>query len=283
LFLGSEGTLGIVTGATLRMTPLPDVRAWAVFTFARFADGLDALRLIHRTDARPALVRLLDAPAAAAAAGEMLRAGRDDAGAAAASVLLLLAFEGDELVQTGQYQMAHAVCQKVGGTEQAPEIGEKWFEEQRQQPAGSVALAANARPGGLADIFAVSAPWSRITAVHAAMRSAVSPLVTQLHGQIGHAYATGAALELLFEAQAEPAAPEAARELYARIVASGLEACRGAGGAAIHHYGVGIARREQMAAELGENGLLLLRRLKTALDPQNVLNPGKLNIGREQP
>lgn len=261
LFHGAEGTLGIVTGATLRMFPLPDVRAWAVFTFPTLSDGLDALRLLHRTDARPAVVRLFDP----ASAPPRLEAGP--------GALLLLAFEGDELTQTGQYQMAHGVCQKIGGTERPGEIGENWFDNDRLRTDWT---AANGRAGGVADVLAVSASWSVIAGVSQAMRAAVSPLATLLHGQIGHADAHGAAFDLFFEAQAEPATPREAAALHQRIVRAGLQACQAAGGNVAHHYGVGIAKREFLAGALGDNGLTLLRRLKTALDPHNVLNPGKL-------
>lgn len=265
LFVGSEGMLGIVTEATLRMRPLPEVRAWAVFTFADFAGGIEAVRLLYRTDARPAAVRLFDPDAAE----ERLARAHLSTGQA----LLLLAFEGDELVQTGPYQMAHAVCQKVGGTERDPEIGEAWFEERFQ----TAWLAPNARPGGLADTLAVSAPWSKIGGVSAALRAAAAPLVTQLHAQIGQAYPTGAALEVTFQAQAEPATPEAASELYERITGGAREACLAAGGAFPHHYGVGVAGRQWRERTLGAAGLSTLRRIKAALDPANILNPGKLD------
>ncbi len=264
LIHGSEGTLGIVTEATLHMRPLPEARAWGVFTFPDFVTGLDALRLIHRTDARPAAVRLFDP----AGAEEHLGQG----GLPTQSALLLFAFEGDELSQTGPYQVAHAVCQKVGGSEQSPDIGEAWWEERFETGW----MAPNGRPGGIADVFAVSAPWSRLGGVYAAMGTALAPLVTQRHAHIGHAYASGAALNIIFEAQAEPGTPEAALELYGRITHAAVDACQDAGGLIAHHYGIGSAYRDAMAREWGEAGLATLRQIKAALDPNNILNPGKL-------
>lgn len=267
LLCGSEGTLGIVTEATLRIFPQPEVRAWAAFTFATFAAGLDALRLIYRTDARPACVRLLDGEAAR---DRLVRSGVVNA--AGNPALLLLAFEGDELAQTGPYQLAHAVCQKADGTEQSPDLGETWWDERHQ----SGWLAPNARPGGLADVFALSAIWKNARDVESAVRAAVSPLVSRLFVHAGHAYPTGVALDFSFEAQADPGTPEAAAALYTRIRDAAAQACHDAGGAFAHHYGVGIARPSALLNELGPAGLSALRAIKAALDPNNILNPGKL-------
>lgn len=264
LFVGSEGTLGIVTEATLKISVLPEARAWAAFTFSTFALGLDALRLIHRTDARPACVRLFDPDGAA----DLLARHN----LALGSALLLFAFEGNELSQTGPYQLAHAVCQKTGGTEQPPDVGETFWDERFQTGW----LAPNARAGGLADVFALSATWKQARAVHDAVRAALSPLVTQLHVHSGHADANGAALDFVFQARAEPATPDAATDLYERIRNAAADACRAAGGAFVHHYGVGVARPGALEDQNGDAGRLVLARIKTALDPNNVLNPGKL-------
>jgi len=264
LFVGSEGTLGIVTEATLKIHPLPEARAWAAFSFSTFALGLDALRLIHRTDARPACVRLFDGDAA----GDLLARHAISPGPA----LLLFAFEGDELSQTGPYQLAHAVCQKTGGTEQPPDLGETFWDERHQTGW----LAPNARGGGLADVFATSAPWKQARAVHEAIHTVLSPMVTQLHVHAGHADPHGTALDFVFQAQAEPATPDAATDLYQRIRDAAARACRASGGAFVHHYGVGVARPGAVEDQNGAAGRLALARIKAALDPAGILNPGKL-------
>lgn len=260
LFIGSEGTLGIITEVSLRIRAVPEVRAWTTFTFPTFGDAVDALRLIYRSDSRPAAIRLLDTEAAGALLSQ--------AAIPVSSPLLLMAFEGDELAQTGPYQIAYAVCQQIGGTAHPAEIGEKWFDDERGRTDW---LAPNARPGGLADVFAVSAPWSAVKAVYDAARVAVSPLVTHLDIQISHAYPTGAAITIGFQAQAEPATPEAAVKLYERIAAAGYSAIREAGGSLAHHYGVGSTRRAFFPQERGDGATAALRALKDAFDPNGIL------------
>jgi len=153
---------------------------------------------------------------------------------------------------------------------QPPDIGETWFEETRQQTGW---LASNARPGGLADAFALAAPWSALKAVETAVRQAISPLVTALESHIAHPETFGAALDIVFQAQAEPGTPEAAVALYERIAEAGLTAAIDAGGSVAHHYGVGRTRRSYFARERGPEAMLALQAIKNALDPNGVLRP----------
>jgi alkyldihydroxyacetonephosphate synthase len=254
LLIGSEGQFGLITGATLRMCSVPEARAYAVFTFPTLTEAMDAARLIYRSDSRPAAVRVFDGDAAAPFLPNV-------------SALLIAAFEGEELTQTGPYQLAHAVCQTVGGTAQPPEIGDAWFDARTTTDW----LTANARPGGLADRFAVSSPWSAVKTVEAAMRQAIVPLVTHLNVQIAHCTPHGAAIEVGWQAQAEPATPTEALALYERIVNAGLTACLDAGGTVAHHFGIGRTRQRYFARERGPAAMAALQAIKAALDPNHIL------------
>jgi alkyldihydroxyacetonephosphate synthase len=264
LLIGAEGQLGIVTQATLRLRPTPDARAWAVFTFKSFDDGIDALRLVHRSDAAPSGVALLDFAAVS------------DWGFAAAlslpprGALLMLCFEGDELVQTGHYQIAYAICEQVGGVRQDAEWGDRYTEDRRAKPGTD--WAANGRPGSVADVFSVSAPYSLLKHVHATMRAALSPLATQLTTRIGWANAEGAALDIAFQAQTTDD-PASGIALYTRILDTGFDACREAGGAIAHHGGIGTTRRDYFTRERGPEAVAAWTAIRTALDPNGILGP----------
>ena len=262
LFIGGEGAFGIVTQATLQMRPIADVRAWAAFSFASFDDGMDALRLIYRSDSRPALARLF---------GKTESQRRLDG---SAGFLLLLMFEGDELVQTGPYQVAYGVCQAVGGKPQAQaaDLGDNWWSDNLK--TGTSWLAANGRPTGLADGFAFSAPWSNLKSVRRAVEAALTPLVGPLDTHIAYAYPAGAALDVKWQTDApsETDAPE----LLARITNAGLTAAQNAGASVAHHYGVGSARRDAFARERGASGMAALRAIQAALDPNGVFRPAAL-------
>jgi alkyldihydroxyacetonephosphate synthase len=229
LFIGSEGALGIVTQATLRMRPLPEVRAFAVFSFSDFDTAVDAARLIYRSDARPAALRILDRTSA-----ENLLSTQ---------ALLIMAFEGDELVQTGNYQLAHAVCQQVGGTPEATEIGDTWFENRQN----ITWISRNIQPTILIDVIAVSGVWSKIKLIEKAAREAISSLTTKLSLELCHPTANGAALEIRFEVAVPSPNPETVNSLHQQVLYTLLMASKREGAVLAHHYGIGNSIIRDMA------------------------------------
>jgi FAD/FMN-containing dehydrogenase len=161
---------GIITEATLRMHPQPEARAWAVFDFERFDDACAALRLIHRCDSRPALARTL------------------------APQRVILAFEGDELVQTGHFQLAYAVCQQLGGVPADPDEGEAWLESRQKNDFWS----ANAQDGVFADFLRFPAPWSKLAECYAGFQQQLDGRVADYRLEIAHPTPHGATIEISF-------------------------------------------------------------------------------------
>jgi FAD/FMN-containing dehydrogenase len=174
----SQNTVGgIIVEATLKMHPQPEARAWAVFDFGDFDDACDALRLIHRSDARPSLARTL-APLLSGAGGARV----------------VLAFEGDEVVQTGHFQMAYAVCQQLGGTPASPDDGERWLEDRQRSDFWS----ANAQSDTFADFMRQKAPWSSVSETCQRLRNVLEGRVASLDIEVAHPTPHGATLELAF-------------------------------------------------------------------------------------
>ncbi len=249
LLIGTEGAFGTITAATLAIRPMPEVRAWCGFTFARFADAADALRLIYRSDARPACVRLFDADAARERwAGEI----------SPGSSLLLLGVEGSEVVQTGQYQTVFAVCKQVGGSEAAID-GDAWYESDRFR---TDAFAPNGRSGSLADVLSVFAPWSSLVAAYSALTEGLRPDVATLSAQIGYATPHGVAIDFRFVA--ETASPHDAIARYERILQNAQIIGLTHGVQVAHHYSIGVARATWANAERGSAPTQWLSRLIAA-------------------
>jgi len=177
---------GMITEATLAIHPQPEARAWAVFTFEQLSEALTALRLIYRCDARPALARTHPCPSLAA------REGRREE--RAAGWVLLLAFEGDELVQTGHFQLAYAVCQQLGGVPGDPDTGEAWLESQQRSDLWS----ANAHPETFADLVRVPVRWSALEETCHELTGALEGRVAHLSVEVAHPTPHGATIELAF-------------------------------------------------------------------------------------
>jgi FAD/FMN-containing dehydrogenase len=97
-------------------------------------------------------------------------------------------------------------------------------------------------------------------------------MVTHLALEIAHATPDGAALEWTWEAQAEPPTPEESLALYERIADAAFAACHAEGGIIAHHFGIGAARRKAFAHERGPAAMSALNAIKTALDPNRILN-----------
>jgi alkyldihydroxyacetonephosphate synthase len=263
LFVGAEGTLGIVTQVTLRLHRLPGTTRLQSFSFRTLAAGLAAMRTLAQSGLRPAIVRLYDPPEASHLLGEE----RED-------VLLLLSCEGCASVADAELGEAERLCRGHEGAALGPAPVERWLSRRYDFRAVESVLAA---PGGVAETIEVTTSWTNAEAVHAAMTAALHPVADIVWGHFSHVYPQGTSLYVIALAQREDDA--AALAALDAIWQRALAASTGAGGSIAHHHGVGLARLPWLQDELGTaHGVL--RRVKHALDPTGLLAPGKLNLER---
>ena len=138
------------------------------------------------------------------------------------------------------------------------------------------ALEALIARGFVVDTMEVSAPWSRLEPVYehttAAMQSVEHTIVASAHQS--HSYPDGACLYFTFAGQ-PPA--DARDEFYAAVWNAGTSAALAAGAALSHHHGVGLNRARFVRDALGES-FAVLAAVKRSLDPNGILNPGKLGL-----
>lgn len=268
LMIGSEGALGIVTEATLRVAPLPAQRADACVRYAHMAGGVAACRRLAQGELRPTLVRLYDADDAAL----FLRswAGPE---AGASGPLLLLSFEGD-----GARRRAEQAVELCGG-EPAPEaLVAHWWEHRndavddyRRVMAGEGPLGAH----GIVDTIEVAGTWSVLRDLYHAIKDALTPRTLLCGCHLSHVYPDGACLYFTLAGAAEDDA--AAAELDAQWWEAALRACLDAGGTISHHHGIGRLKAPWLDEELG-GWFEVLRAVKAAIDPNNIMNPGVLGL-----
>jgi alkyldihydroxyacetonephosphate synthase len=289
LLLGSEGTLCAFTGARLRVHRAPEHRAFHGYRFKRVREGVAAIRSLFHAGLRPAVVRLYD-PFDTALVGRakphdppeppslrsrwkadvlpgflrelsaqtLSRPGvLNRATALLRQCLLVTVFEGESRRTQSEDARARALCADAGGVDLGEEPGRHWFAERY---AVSYKMSKVFDSGAFADTMEVAATWDRVMDVYEKVRAAAAPL----------------AFVLCHFSHAGSGPDEAAQQArYDALWRAALDAARAAGATVTHHHGVGVLKGEALREELGE-GASLLTALKGALDPDGIMNPGKL-------
>ncbi|MBM3828255.1 MAG: FAD-binding oxidoreductase [Actinobacteria bacterium] len=262
IFVGSEGTLGIVTRVWLRCRPRATSERRAAFGFVTFADGLDACRRILRRGGTPAVLRLYDAA----------ESKRGQSGDGAVCVLLVLD-EGDRASVDASMSIVDEECLATPGC--APgdvDLVERWMHHRNDTSA----LQALTRKGFVVDTMEIAAPWGRLSEIFEACRAAMLavPHARTATCHLSHSYIDGACLYFTFAAN--PPADEV-ESTYIALWDAGTRAVLAHGGNLSHHHGVGLNRARFMEEALG-SGFTVLRALKNSLDPRGILNPGKMGL-----
>ena len=262
LFLGSEGTLGIVTEVVLRLHPLPEERALAAFAFPTMAAALDTVRRVLRVGWRPAVLRAYDATETAR---------QFSAWAPPDTCLLLAVSEGPSTLV--QVEMAACAREAVagGGKAVGSEPVTHWLEARNTVPSWDFFLDREM----VVDTIEVAATWGRIEKIYDAVVAALSssPGVIMASGHSSHGYVQGTNIYFTFVVKPEDFAR--AEEAYLEAWGRAMRATLAAGGTISHHHGIGRLRARWLAEELG-SAYPLVRDLKRALDPSGIMNPGAL-------
>jgi alkyldihydroxyacetonephosphate synthase len=263
LFLGSEGILGIVTEVGFSLRRQPEARRGQAFHFADFAAGLEPIRSLVQAGWRPPVVRLYDA-------AESARHFADACPPERAALILL--HEGPQALVDAESRAVSELCRAQGGRDLDAALVDHWLETRNRVPGFGGFL----EKGIVLDTIEVACTWDRVAELYArttaALREVPGILLASAHSS--HSYRSGTNLYVTFVARPEQRArmPAVYRECWRRTMETALEL--GAGIA--HHHGVGRVRRDYLPGEVGEAGIALLRAVKRALDPENLLNPGAL-------
>ncbi|MGI9030170.1 MAG: FAD-binding oxidoreductase, partial [Ilumatobacteraceae bacterium] len=261
LFVGAEGTLGIVTRVWLRAHPVPPHTARAAYWFASFGAGVEVCRRVLRRGATPAVLRLYD-PA------ESQRGHVGDGRRA----LLLVLDECDEALVQATLDIVAAECLADGAEAGADALVDAWLAHRTDTSA----LQALTRKGFVVDTMEIAAPWSRLVELFEAAPAALLavPHARAATCHLSHSYPDGACLYFPFAATPPPEEVEAT---YVALWDAGQRTVLEHGGNLSHHHGVGLNRARFLPEALGP-AFGVLAAVKAALDPSGILNPGKLGL-----
>ncbi|WP_454766001.1 FAD-binding oxidoreductase [Cupriavidus campinensis] len=262
LFIGSEGTLGVIVRVRLKLHRLPDYGRAIAYGFKSFAIGLEACREIMQRGANPAALRLYDALESG------VQFGLPD------SNVLLVADEGPRDMVDAVMAISERVCAALGDKLDDQAIFERWLDT--RYLTGKSAEGFKRSPGFVADTLEMSGPWSDLAAIYDDVVAAVNAVPGTLAGSAhqSHAYVDGACL--YFSLRGEVAVAD--RQTWYRAAWDAANAVLIQYNAALsHHHGIGLLRAPYMAPAL-DTAFPVLVAVKQALDPQNILNPGKLGL-----
>jgi alkyldihydroxyacetonephosphate synthase len=288
VIVGSEGVLGVICEATLRVRPVPGTRHYEAWSFRSFAEGCEALRVMEQAGASPDVARLSDEDetrltlALASSGSTLERAGRaylrmrgHEGGC-----LAIAGFEGDEEEVERRRLRTGALLRAGGGLRLGRRPGEVWV---RARYAGPYLRDELLGRGVLVETLETATSWGKLAALYGAvagaLRSALAGRGTEplVLCHVSHLYPSGASLYFTFLARQEgDGEPGLALDQWRAAKTAASDAIVAGGGTITHHHAVGRDHAPWMRAEVGELGLELIRAAKERLDPAGIMNPGKL-------
>ncbi len=280
LVLGSEGILGIVTEAWMRIQARPRFRASAGLFFPTWEAGFEAARRVVQAKLWPANCRLLDPGEAGAAAG-----------VEGSHALLIIAFESAEVPQDAFIREAVKIARESGGEIDASGIKVSDGSDEEVGRQGAVGAWRNsfirapyqrnltAGMGAVGDTFETSITWDRWPEFDRTVRAAVTDALQRVCGggtltcRFTHVYPDGPAPYYSFQGMGKPGAE---LEMWAELKQAASDAVIAGGGTITHHHAVGRDHMPWYRQQQPPLFAAALRAAKAAVDPNGVLNPGIL-------
>ena len=265
IFTGAEGTMGVVTQVTLKIYAFNENRILEAICFDSVFAGIETMRKIMQVGLRPFLIRFYDEDESRHATKNETFSG----------CVMFLGFEGVGLVTSAEYETAMAFCKDAGGLLLGPELVQDWMLRRFDYSAVENIVS---KPAGVAETLEVAHFWTEIYSTYHELKKTLAEYVDEVLGHFSHAYPQGTSLYMiLLSLKDREKGPAEAEETLRKIWTTVYDITSRTGAMAAHHHGVGIARLPIIGKELG-TGMIILQQIKKALDPSNVLCPGKLGL-----
>ena len=310
IVLGSEGTLGVITEARLRIHRAPQELLLRGFRFATLRDALDGARVAMTSGVQPSVLRIYDPLDTRIALGEegskpseepgladeIVRDLRrlllgDDPLAAAVRLalvkpkalgaarkfagkqcLVVVGFDGSEDDVEERMTWLRNIWSEQGATDLGTQPGETWL---RKRHSVSFKAPRMFRAGLFADTMELACGWSQMELLYDQMMEILSSFGVPM-AHFSHAYPEGVSVYVSFVGPGKDL--EHGRTIYREMWGSALAKAQELGATCTHHHGVGVLKRAEATLEAGP-ALRGWSVVKDWLDPANILNPGVLFEG----
>jgi alkyldihydroxyacetonephosphate synthase len=282
--IGSEGTLGVISELALRVRPAPVARIYEGIFFEDFSAGVKALQTLSSEHMLPDVTRLSDEEetrmslALAGEGGLKGKLGRRYLGLRGygQGCLAIFGFEGNEEEVAFRRARALELAHGCGGLRLGRSPGQAWLHGRFSGPYLRDDLLTL---GVMVETLETATQWSGLRGLRERVRDAIAgalaaggtPGLVMCH--VSHVYETGASLYFTFLA---PQSQDDPLGQWRAVKQAAGDAIIEGGGTITHHHAVGRDHSPWMEREIGQEGLQILRALKSELDPAGIMNPGKL-------
>ncbi len=259
IFLGSEGTMGVITKVTFSLRRQAPKQAYSAFYTRTMAGGIEAQRQMIQAGYTPPVMRQYDNAEVRRNFAETVR---DEDG------LLIMVHEGPTAMVATE-KAAIAEIAKKAGLDEAPEAAvTKWLSNRNHVPSWESLFEQNV----VAETIEVAASWTKIVDVYDQVVASLNevPGIVNASAHSSHVYRSGINLYFTFAVYLED--KEALEAAYFDCADRVLKATAVNGGTISHHHGIGRARRDYLVNDLGEGGVALLQMIKRAIDPHHIMN-----------
>jgi alkyldihydroxyacetonephosphate synthase len=271
LFLGSEGTLGVITNVTLKMYYQSEERRFNAFLFKTLPDAIDAGREIMIRRLGPSVIRVYDEVDTREMVKKVLGFEREGS-------FMVIGFDGFREMVDFQESRCIDVIHRKGGEDVGREPGENWWKNRFKFYYPPYNLEAVPVIHG---VFDTCATFENILKIFYEQKKAIEEGFRQWEvtymGHFSHWYDYGTILYPTFIVRKPPSDIDELLHLNHRIWSTGVEIAIRNGGTVNEHHGVGLRLGRFMKENYGP-GFVTLQRIKKALDPNNILNPGKMGF-----
>ncbi len=270
LFLGSEGVFGTITKATMQVDYLPETRLFRALLFDDLTAAIEAGRrlMVRRLD--PTVIRLYDPGSTASRVKDIL-------GYKLEGAYMVVGFDGDKDIAALQEKKAMDIFKELGAKDLGREPGEKWWDHRYDfyYPPTNLKLPWMY---GTADTVM---RYKDVEKVYYAQKKAVEQTYgdwnVKFIGHFSHWFHWGAAMYTRFIIENPPEDARDALRLHNRVWNTAITASLDNGGTINEHHGIGLKLGRYMRRQYGE-AFDLLENIKGAIDPNGIMNPGKVGF-----
>src|SRR6266566_6998636 len=270
LLIGSEGTLAVVTEATLACRARPTAWEWLAFGFEDFTTMAAALRDVKRAETGAAVLRGYDETDAQLGFGVLKHPG---------GCVGMAGFPaGLPGLDARKQAVAEAMRKNGASGELGARYGEHWWEHRNDAVRTYAQIMGPERAFGsgmIVDTMEVAGLWSTVPRLYQDIREALAGHAQAVGCHLSHLSPSGSSLYFTFLISG--ADDQEAEARYRAAWEAAARSCAATGGTITHHHGVGRLKARFLVDDLGETGVSVLTRIKAALDPAAIMNPQVMN------